>query len=141
MLDGFPVVLQQSVLWGEMDAFQHVNNVVYFRYFENVRIEYFQRIGWTDLQLATGQGPILASIEGRFKRPLRFPDSITIGARILPPLGADRLTMEYAIASAQQNAIVAEGKSLIVSYDYRQLQKVPLPGAVRQRIVELEAWR
>jgi acyl-CoA thioester hydrolase len=140
MLEDFPVVVQQSVVWGEMDAFQHVNNVVYFRYFENVRIEYFQQIGWTELQKATGQGPILASIEGRFKRPLNFPDTITIGARVLHPLGVDRLTMEYAIASAQRNAIVTEGKSLIVSYDYFQLQKVPLPEAVRQRILELEAW-
>ena len=46
LLTGFPVVVAQAVVWGEMDAYRHVNNVVYFRYFENARIEYFRRIDW-----------------------------------------------------------------------------------------------
>ena len=44
-LAGVPVVIDQVVDWGDMDSFGHVNNVVYFRYFENARVEYFQRIG------------------------------------------------------------------------------------------------
>ncbi len=44
-LEGFPVVVEIPVLWGDMDAFQHVNNVTYFRYFESARIAYFERIG------------------------------------------------------------------------------------------------
>ena len=39
-LQGYPVVIQESVLWGEMDAFQHVNNTVYFRYFESDFLDY-----------------------------------------------------------------------------------------------------
>ena len=41
----YPVILSQDIIWGDMDAFGHINNTVYFRYFENVRIEYFNRIG------------------------------------------------------------------------------------------------
>lgn len=43
-LEGFPVVIELPVVWGEMDAFAHVNNVVYFRYFESARIAYLERI-------------------------------------------------------------------------------------------------
>src|SRR5205807_2006177 len=44
LLAGFPVVVELPVNWGEMDAYRHVNNVVYFRYFENARLEYFRRL-------------------------------------------------------------------------------------------------
>ena len=41
----FSHTIEIPVIWGDMDAFQHVNNTVYFRYFENVRIEYFELVG------------------------------------------------------------------------------------------------
>ena len=37
-LENYPVVIEIPVAWGDMDAFQHVNNVAYFRYFESARI-------------------------------------------------------------------------------------------------------
>ena len=37
----YPVVIETPVAWGEMDAYGHVNNIVYFRYFESARIAYF----------------------------------------------------------------------------------------------------
>jgi acyl-CoA thioester hydrolase len=39
------VVTKLDVVWGEMDSYAHVNNVVYFRYFENARIAYLDRVG------------------------------------------------------------------------------------------------
>jgi acyl-CoA thioester hydrolase len=40
LLAGFPVIVEQAVVWGDMDSYRHVNNTVYFRYFENARLEY-----------------------------------------------------------------------------------------------------
>ena len=54
LLAGFPVIVEQNVIWGEMDAYQHVNNVVYFRYFENARLEYIRRLDWFAFEEATG---------------------------------------------------------------------------------------
>src|SRR4051812_1913080 len=81
LLADFPVVVVQDVAWGDMDAYQHVNNVVYFRYFENARLEYLRRLGWSDLKEATGLGPILAATQARFRRALTYPDAIAVGAR------------------------------------------------------------
>ena len=44
LLVGYPVVVELPVAWGEMDSYHHVNNVVYFRYLENARLEYFRRL-------------------------------------------------------------------------------------------------
>src|SRR4029077_12717598 len=60
LLSGFPVVVRQNVIWGEMDAYNHVNNVVYFRYFENARLEYMARLDWFNYEKETGIGPILS---------------------------------------------------------------------------------
>ncbi|MBT8075182.1 MAG: thioesterase family protein, partial [Gammaproteobacteria bacterium] len=56
----FPVVISQDLVWGDMDAFAHINNTVYFRYFEDVRIEYFKRIKVLEYMNRTQVGPILA---------------------------------------------------------------------------------
>jgi acyl-CoA thioester hydrolase len=138
LLAGYPVVVEQAVAWGEMDAYQHINNVVYFRYFENSRLEYFRQIDWLAMQNDTGVGPILASTHARFRKPLTYPDEILIGARIVE-VALDRLTMEHRILSRRLGAVATEGEGIIVTFDYARGAKAPVPDALRQRITALEA--
>ena len=44
VLQGYPVTVEIPVAWGDMDAYGHVNNTMYFRYFETARIAYFYRL-------------------------------------------------------------------------------------------------
>ena len=136
-LAGFPVVVEFPVAWGEMDSYQHVNNVVYFRYFENARIEYFRRLGWFEVERATGIGPILAAVQARFRKPLTYPDTILVGAR-LTSLGEDRLTFAQRIVSRRLDAATTEGEATLVMFDYKHGGKVPVPEEMRRRIAELE---
>src|SRR5258708_4414401 len=103
VLARFPVVVRQPVVWGDMDSYRHVNNVVYFRYLENARLEYFQRMGWFEYEQQTGIGPILAATSARFRRALAFPDDIAIAARVTD-IGEDRFSLEHVIVSAAQQA-------------------------------------
>ena len=48
LLAGFPVILELPVQWGEMDAYGHVNNTVFFRYFESARMEYLRKCGFAE---------------------------------------------------------------------------------------------
>ncbi|KNC79240.1 hypothetical protein SARC_08364 [Sphaeroforma arctica JP610] len=59
VIEDYPVVQTLDVQWGEMDAFQHVNNVTYFRYFETARMEYFERIQYLQHMDKGKGGPIL----------------------------------------------------------------------------------
>ena len=136
-LEGFPVEVEVPVAWGDMDAFRHVNNTVFFRWFETGRIAYFLAIGWPKVQEATGVGPILAATSCRFKRPVAFPDRIVVAARV-PPFDGNRFTMEYRVASAAHGGVAAEGEGLIVPYDYRAKAKAALPEEVRRAIEALE---
>jgi acyl-CoA thioester hydrolase len=137
LLAGYPVVVEQAVVWGEMDAYQHVNNVIYFRYFENARLEYFRRLDWFAFEKATGVGPILHSTSARFRKPLTYPDTIAIGARIAD-VGEDRFTLHHRIVSEQLGAVATEGEGVIVTFHYERGEKVPIPDELRRRITELE---
>lgn len=134
----FPVIVTQAVVWGDMDSYQHVNNVVYFRYFENARLEYFRRVDWFAIEEATGVGPILASTQARFRRALTYPDTIHIGTRLLD-LQADRFIVEHHIVSEAQDTIVTIGQGLIIGYHHAGGAKAPLPNELIARIRELEA--
>jgi acyl-CoA thioester hydrolase len=136
-LAGFPVVIDIPVAWGEMDALRHVNNIVYFRYFESARIAYFEKLRFWEFMNQTGVGPILASIQCKFKIPLTYPDTVSVGTRI-PSIEQDRFVMEYRAVSHKSQAIAAEGEGVVVSYNYRESKKTPLPEEMKQRILTLE---
>jgi acyl-CoA thioester hydrolase len=136
-LAGFPIVIELDVAWGDMDSFAHVNNVVYFRYFENARIAYLDRVGWNALKATAGFGPILHSTSARYRKPLTYPDHILVGTRVTD-IQPDRVTFEYRLVSTRLNAVAAEGQGVIVSYDYHAEAKCPIPEAIRKAIEELE---
>jgi acyl-CoA thioester hydrolase len=138
LVAGFPVVVEQAVVWGEMDSYRHVNNVVYFRWFENARLEYFRRLGWFEYEQQTGVGPILASTQARFRKPLTYPDTVLIAARVAS-VGEDRFALEHRVVSRRLAAVAAEGQGVVVSFHYGRGAKVPLPDELRRRIAELEA--
>ncbi len=137
LLEGFPVVIDIKVAWGEMDAFQHVNNIIYYRYFETARIAYLDKLGMMETIEKTGQGPILASSHCSFKFPLTYPDTISVGAKV-SKLEEDRITMEYRIVSHRHRRIAAEGGATGVFYDFRIKKKAMLPQEVVEKIKVLE---
>lgn len=136
-LVGFPIVIELDVAWGDMDSYAHVNNVVYFRYFEGARIAYLERIGWLRSMQETGLGPIMASTQARYRKPLVYPDHVWVGAR-LTDLQPDRVTLEHRVVSAKWAATATEGQVVVVSFDYRNNRKVPIPDAIRAAIAKLE---
>jgi acyl-CoA thioester hydrolase len=136
-LADFPVRVEIPVAWAEMDVFGHVNNAVFFRWFESARIEYLVRIGLADAGTGVVVGPILHSTHCRFRRPVVFPDRVVAGARVVE-VREDRFVMEYRVVSRAQGETVADGGATVVAYDYRAGAKAPLPASVREAIRGLE---
>ena len=136
LLSGFPVVIELPIQWGEMDAYGHVNNTVFFRFFESARIAFLDRCGFLAAYHELQVGAILHSTACRFRRPLLYPDTISVGARaseVLP----DRFVMEYKIVSHSQDEVVAEGTGTVVSFDYKTRSKTDLPEMVREGLAGL----
>jgi acyl-CoA thioester hydrolase len=137
-LTGFPVILQQQLEWGDMDALNHINNVVYFRYFENVRMKYFARIGMMEEIKKTKAGPILGATECKFLLPLTYPDTITLGASV-SQIREKRLTMKYAIYSQKLKKIAAEGSAEVVFVDLSSGRSTVISDAILAAIRNIQA--
>ncbi len=134
----FPVEIKLPIAWGDMDAFQHVNNVMYFKYFESVRIKYFGEIAVMREMSHTGIGPILAHTSCQFKLPLTYPDTITVGARV-KSMGNSSFVMEYVITSeALEGKVAATGEGVVVMVNYKTGEKVPISQEMRGIIETLE---
>jgi acyl-CoA thioester hydrolase len=142
-IEDFRVIVEFPAAWGDMDALAHINNVAYFRYFENARVAYFERtqiMGSAEMQGGMkGVGPILANASCRFKAPMTYPDQVRVGIRAKDLL-KDRFTMEFAVFSESLQRIAAAGEGLIVAYDYDRLQKAEAPERWRRAIAEVEGW-
>lgn len=136
-LNEFPVIIDIPVSWGEMDAFGHVNNVVYFRYFESARIAYLGRVDYQKIAKELDIGIILGAVNAKFITPLFYPDQIKVGASIVD-IGKDRVVMDYALYSSQQDKIAAIGSSTIVTYDYKNKCKANLPKDLVDRIKQVQ---
>jgi len=131
------VTVELPVVWGEMDAFQHVNNVVYFRYFESSRIAYFDKVNINESMAKDGIGPILASTQCRFKAPLTYPDKVTVATRV-SEISEDRFTMKYYVKSQVSGRVAAEGEGLVIFYDYKNNCKHSIPKNILDQIKALD---
>lgn len=132
-----PVVIEIDVAWAEMDSFAHVNNIVYFRYFENARVAYLTQCGWFRSMDETGRGPIVSATNARFRKPVKYSDRLLVSARVVD-IQPDRVTFEHKVVSTTWNAVACEGTAVVVSYDYRAATKCPIPDDVRAAIAEME---
>ncbi|MBI1249427.1 acyl-CoA thioesterase [bacterium] len=132
-LTDFPAVAKVPVQWGDMDSFKHVNNIIYLRWFETARVRYLEVSGLNPIMDRTGCGPILASVHCNYRKQLRYPDDVLIGARMIK-LGGTSMKVEHVIYSVSQQAVVADGESGVVYFDYANQRPVAIPDEVRSLI-------
>jgi len=132
-LSVYPVVLQQTVAWGDMDAFGHVNNVQYYRYIESARIAYLMTLNIFDQEILT----VVASSQCKYLSPVFYPDVLHIGARI-EELRNSAFRMHYVLWSETQQQIVATAEAVMVCVDKNTSKKLNIPDEIRQHIIQLE---
>ncbi|WP_154224194.1 acyl-CoA thioesterase [Marinicella rhabdoformis] len=129
----FPTQITLPVQWGDMDAFGHVNNVMYFRYFESVRLAYFESL---ELMSHKHLAPILAETQCKFRRPLFYPDQITVGTAVTE-IHEYGFMMQYGIFSKQQQTAASLGSGRIVLIDKATGAKGVVDDVMKQRIEDL----
>ena len=137
LLTDFPVIIEQKVPWGDLDMHGHVNNVWFFRYIENARVAYYEKIQKYEYETQTGTSFVLAATECRFKHPVTYPATIAVGARV-SEIRSDRMIMTYRLVNLAEDCISAEATATLVSFDYRKKKKASFPPELRRRIEKLQ---
>ncbi len=136
-MDGYPVTARIDVRWRDVDALGHVNNAVYFTYFEIARTRYweeaFQARTLEDINF------IVASIRCDFLAPTRYGGAVEVGIRV-PSVGRTSFDFEYE-ARAEGGRPVARARSTQVLYDYAADRKTPLTDAWLDRVAALQGRR
>ena len=122
--------------WGDMDAMGHVNNTVYFRFFEQARIAWFEAMGCPPDP--TGIGPVIISAHCTFLKQLRYPGEITVDT-LVGDFGRSSFHTLHQIRRVDDpQTIMAEGGSKVVWVDQRVEKSVPLPDSMREQL--LRRW-
>ncbi|OMH29044.1 thioesterase family protein [Motiliproteus sp. MSK22-1] len=137
LLNDYHTRMSIPVVWGDMDSFQHVNNLVYLGYFESIRMLYMDRCNYSDVMKETGIGPILKSTDCTYRIPLTYPDTVIAAVRVTE-VKEDRFVMEHVVYSEQHQKIAAEGHGIIVCVDYQRNCKAPIPERMREMIREID---
>lgn len=134
-MDDFPIQIEQPVQWGEQDGFGHINNMHFIRWFESARIAYLLAC---DVGMTTeGVGPILAAVSCNFRKQIKYPDTVIVGARVAS-IGRSSMKIEHALQSSTAGEISADGDSTVVMFNYQTQQSAPISDELRAKICELE---
>lgn len=126
-------VYDQKISWGDMDAFGHVNNVMYYRYVENARISYFDELDIFNYPMNI----VVASNKCQYFSPVVYPDSLKIEVKILEVRNS-AFCMHYILWSESQQKIVAESEAVIVCVNKGDGQKILIPPKLKHKILMLK---
>ncbi|MEO8411655.1 MAG: thioesterase family protein, partial [Propionivibrio sp.] len=100
--------------WGDMDAYLHVNNTVYFRYMEQARVEYLEQIGYT--VAPRGSGPVIVNASCTFLIPLTYPGVVEVRMYCGMP-GRSSIPSIYEIRLQGEETLYATGEAKIIWID------------------------
>ncbi|VVE13309.1 thioesterase [Pandoraea iniqua] len=123
--------MSMPIRWGDMDAFGHVNNTVYFRYMEQVRISWLETLDIAAEERSAGEGPVIINAHMTFLKQLRYPGDIDCRMFIGEP-GRTSVDTRFELRRADApDVIAAEGGAKIVWVNYLEEKSVPLPASIR----------
>lgn len=124
------------VAWGEMDAFGHVNNVSYARYFESARADYFTVLGiWETPQKPLEAGPVLTHLEMDYRRQVVFPETLEVTVEV-----ASFTSRGFRMATSMWNSngdCVLTGHGDFIWMDFRTGRPVTIPQDLKNHFPHL----
>lgn len=123
--------------WMDNDAYRHVNNVVYYSFFDTAVNEYLIRAGALDLERSEVVG-LVVETQCRYFSSVAFPDTVHVGIRVAR-IGTSSVRYELGIFRNNEAASAAEGHFVHVYVDRQTNRPVPLPEEYRTALDALLA--
>jgi len=130
--DAYALFTAISTRWSDNDAYRHVNNVVYYGFFDTAVNQHLIEAGVLDVDQSPTVG-LVVETQCRYFAPVSFPDRVTVGLRVAH-LGNSSLRYELGVFRNDEEVAVAEGHFVHVYVDRASNRPVPLPAAVRAAV-------
>ncbi|GAC1437727.1 MAG: hypothetical protein NVSMB65_12070 [Chloroflexota bacterium] len=131
--------IEIEVRYRDLDANAHVNNAVYFTYFEQARIAYFRTLTGGGPLAAGELGVVVAEATTRFRSPALLGEILVVGVRVTS-MRHTSFVMEYEVRERETERLVATGSAVMVAYDFER-QRVRAIRPEMRRAVELYEGR
>ena len=119
------------------DAYGHVNNVVFYSYFDTVVNTYLITKGALDIEKSAVIG-LVVETGCQFFAPLTYPETVTAALRV-PHIGKSSVRFEIALFGQGQETAAAQGHFVHVYVDRATQRPVPLPPALQDVVSALRA--
>jgi len=133
--DAYPFRVDFKTRWIDNDLYGHINNVVYYSYFDTLIAEFLIGEGGFDPHAA--EVVALAVETGcRFHASLRYPDRIVAGLRV-GHLGRSSVRWEIGIFNAEGGPAAADGHFVHVFVERASQRPVPIPPAIRAAMTRI----
>lgn len=123
--------------WADNDVYGHVNNVVYYSWFDTVVNEYLIRSGALDIALSDVVGLVVETRCSYFSE-LTFPQEVDAGLRVAR-VGASSVRYEIGLFAADAELASAQGHFIHVYVDRRTRKPTALPGPLRDVLQRIHA--
>lgn len=121
-------VTTMPIRWGDMDAYGHVNNTVYFRYMEQARVEWIEEMQ-VPVRLG-GDGPVIINASCTFLIPMNYPGTVEVRTYV-GAIGRSSCETLVEMRIVGDERIFAEGAAKVVWMNTQTGKSVPLPDHVR----------
>ncbi|WP_372965524.1 acyl-CoA thioesterase [Marinobacter sp.] len=120
--------LTMPLRWGDMDAYGHANNTVYFRFYEEARMIWLTGLGFGNAEDPTG--PVIIKTSATFLKELKHPATLVVET-YAGKAGNTSLDTYHLLKDAETGEVYSEGYAKIVWMDKTTRKSTPLPESLR----------
>lgn len=117
------------VRWGDLDAYGHLNNTLYFRFCEQARVEWIETAGFA-VSPERREAPVIINASCTFLAPINYPATVVVKLFAGEP-GRSSVMTWYELYVEGQEQMFADGASKVVWMDHETGKSVPLPDTLR----------
>lgn len=130
----YKLELQLRIDWSDLDMYKHVNNISFMRYMQSGRVNFWEASGIYEMYENSNMGTMLVSTHCDFKKSLYYPGKAIVKTRLdfikNSSFGLKHLILDEA------NEICAEGKDVVVCYDFEKDKTFRIPEDLREKLSE-----
>ena len=131
----YRLIYSLTTRWGDNDIYGHINNVIYYSYFDSVVNRYLIEEAGLDINTGEVVGYVVSS-GCDYHAPISYPEQIEAGIRV-DKLGNRSVTYGVAIFKAGESLAAAHGHFVHVFVDKREQKAVPIPAKLRSALEKL----
>ncbi|MEX1667497.1 acyl-CoA thioesterase [Zhongshania guokunii] len=128
--DEYPHFCEIQTRWHDNDVYQHVNNVIYYSFFDTAVNQHLIASGALDIATSAAIGLVIET-QCQYFSSVSFPDQVSVGLKVIH-LGNSSVRYETALFRNDESTAAAKGHFVHVYVDRKSNRPVAIPDPVRE---------